>query len=250
LQTAGSRLVGNGYARALRSLAEGRRLRIKLSYDPGHVQARKCAETALMSLGEEGFPSDKLEVNYVCSREGVERFGEFLGLLQSRGVAVKALDLIWYSDIGNRLGSTQASGFFRENYQPMGAVRQNLAKKGYKLVGLRSKVFGVIEEEYDNASGHRVRVRDSTRGTTYVPVCTTCSFWVLGLCQEGIYQLEITSGHRLKVCRHRPELAISLDEALTDDLAAGKTGRTEAALQKCFHDYYSGVWRDSRFSAP
>lgn len=248
LQTAGSGLGAQDGRAALCSAAP--RLRVKLSLDPGHAQTKTVAMDAIDALLHDGFPSDRIAVNYVCDRAGVAELSDFLKWLRDRRVAAKLLDLVWYRDIGNRVGVPQPHAYFSDRYVPMRVVRDLLTPAGYAQVALLDKHFGVTEEVFRDAGGHILRLRDSARGTTYGGRCVSCELYADAMCQEGIYQLEITSDYRLKVCRHRADLSRDIGEAIGADLASRTSSHTEAALREYVCEFYADSRREVRFSRP
>jgi len=248
LQTAGYGLVEDGAVSRLAAL--GSRLRIKLSHDPGHAQAGTVAKEAISRLLEGGVLSNAIEVNYVADAKGLKAFDDFLTPLREKRISLKILDLLWYSDLGSRAGQISAERFFRDNYVDMESIRNRLIDIGYMFVGYLDKHFGVMEEVYEDCSGHRVRVRDTARGTTYSNRCTTCNYYTEGLCQEGVYQVEVTSDWRLRLCRHRRDLSRPVADEIGADLAGGTTHHIERALMEYVSENYTGLQREARFAPP
>jgi molybdenum cofactor biosynthesis enzyme MoaA len=247
IQTAGIGFAAPEARKAL--LSAQARLRVKLSIDPGHRQTNEKAEQTISSLLAEGFPRNQIEVNYVCDAVGLAHLKTYIQKLARFGVSLKLLDLLWYGDMGNRL-SKRARYDFLTSYVDMHRVRDVLGRLHYELLGEIDKNLGVVEEIYQNKVGHRVRLRDSAKGTTYGDRCTTCDHYATGNCQEGIYQLEITSDLRCKICRHRPDLTLDISRAVRDDLASQSTTATQEALKRAFAGFFSGIHRARKFMVP
>jgi hypothetical protein len=68
--------------------------------------------------------------------------------------------------------------------------------------------YGIPMSEF-KYDGIYIRVKDTKKSSVYSPICNGCRYF---LCQEGLYQLTLTSDGQLKMCRHRPDISINLSQ--------------------------------------
>lgn len=176
----------------------------------------------------------KVGINTVVTqinKNDIELLTEFC---RASGFYLKLMDLNWYADLPN--------GYWEKNFVDLRGLRADLAKrfsskKEVKTIG----DFGIPMTQFVVSEGSFVRIKDSNRGSTYSPYCEDpkCPYFP---CQEGIYQLSFTSDGKLKVCRHRPDLAIHIAESLRakDDKAVEEAIRTQINrffVAAHFHDH-------------
>ncbi|MGB2985597.1 MAG: radical SAM protein [Phycisphaerae bacterium] len=122
------------------------------------------------------------------------------------GFYLKIMDLNWYGDL-------DPQEYWRENFVPLSAFRDRF-REAYQERAVATTVggYGIPMNEFQLTDSSFIRIKDHTLGSTYSPFCKTCEFFP---CQEGVYQLTLTSDGKLKVCRHRDrDTAIDVSQAL------------------------------------
>lgn len=249
LQTSGYRLLADAETLPL-LVKHSDRLRIKLSYDSAHAEVRETSLRSVHELVAAGFPRAQLEVNYVCDRMGVtSSLEEALDLFRELGIGMKLLDVIWYEHMGNRVpGAPRGDEAFREAYAEMQLVRDLLVEKGYRRTRKLDKRYGVREDLWFR-DDHQVRTRDSQHGAAYGQSCVVCPYYHDGRCQEGVYQIDVTSDLLLKLCWHRKDISLNIESAISEDLAnrSGGAPKTAALFTRFFEMYYARAVKERRF---
>jgi molybdenum cofactor biosynthesis enzyme MoaA len=142
-------------------------------------------------------------INTVVTKDNYRELPDMIKFCQKNKLNIKLLDLNWYADTGKYWDSHYKglADFVKIN------SKYTSKKNAYTLGG-----YGIPMTILDN-KGTKIIVKDSSRGAQYSPICKGCSFLpnkTKHYCQEGIYELTLTADGKLKICRHRPDLGISI----------------------------------------
>jgi len=176
-------------------------------------------------------------INTVAMRETWDSIPHLIDYASRPGLYLKVLDLNDYADL--------APGYWERNYVSTGSLVTDLAKLYTPRTVRAPGGFGIPMAEFTVADGSYVRIKDSRQGSTYSPLCLDppCSHFP---CQEGVYQLTLTSDGRLKVCRHRPDLGVDISALLKhrDEKAVSRAinGQMNSFFGPAFFHSHDGVF--------
>jgi molybdenum cofactor biosynthesis enzyme MoaA len=173
-------------------------------------------------------------INTVVTNLNVDDISSLIDYCKIGGFYLKLMDLNWYED-------QQPPEFYTTHYVSLGSIINTINtqypnKRHHKTVG----GYGIPMTDYVLNNQTFVRIKDHTIGSTYAPLCVdSCRFYP---CQEGLYQLTFTADGRLRACRHRPDLAVDISDALHhNEYDAVKT-----ALDNIIDKFYRGAFFFSR----
>ena len=141
----------------------------------------------------------KVRINAVLTKKN---YGEVLSLINfccNKRIDLKILDLNCF-DLPGYLA-------WRNIYKSTAVVVNHLVKENFdKAIIHTVGNYGIPMSEF-KLDGISIRIKNSKNSSTYSPVCRDCKYF---LCQEGLYQLTLTSDGRIKMCWHRPDINADL----------------------------------------
>jgi len=154
----------------------------------------------------------RVRINTVVTRITLSGIWEMLSWCCDNNLSVKLLDVNQFADPGSQL--------WKNLYVPLIDIRNALRDESDSVCwthGLGG--YGIPMEEF-SWNGIQITVKDSSIGTTYSTLCKDCPLlWSKGIslyCQEGLYNLTLTTDGNLIMCRHRADLAVSLTKSIQD----------------------------------
>jgi len=167
------------------------------------ITGSDCLGNVLAGIEEAVKQSIPLRINAVVTQENYGGIFDLIDYCSERKIDIKLFDLNWFKE--------QKAGYWDRNFQSLTNITKNLRKisSGERMV-YADGGYGIPMKEFD-VKGIRVRLKDSLLGTTYSSFCKGCPLLPNGrqhFCQEGLYNLFLTSDGRLKICRHRNDIAV------------------------------------------
>lgn len=147
----------------------------------------------------------KVRVNVVLTKDNCGDIFELINFCHRETVDLKILDLNCFDMPGYSV--------WRDLYKSPSIISRRLAKiKLAKKIIYTKGNYGIPMNEF-KWDGIAIRIKDTRKPAVYAPVCQGCGYF---LCQEGLYQLTLTSDGRLKMCRHRPDISLNLNKETSD----------------------------------
>ncbi len=180
-------------------------------------------------------------INTVVSAINVNDVDSLVDYSEENGFYIKLMDLNWYDD-------QEPRDFYNTHYVRLTALSERLRRK-YPCSRSHTTIggYGIPMTDYIVNDKTFVRMKDHTRGSTYAPYCTdSCPFFP---CQEGLYQITLTVDGRLRACRHRPDLA----EDISDALARRDRDMIWASIDSILNHFFRPAFifvRDREFAPP
>jgi len=170
-----------------------------------------------------------IQLNTVVIRETASQVERLLDFIEDRGnISLKLLELVYYEFPGH--------DFWRENYIPITDVLPLLEARAHHQQWLRPPgSFGTPMRLFELDGGSSVIVKDGTIGAVYADVCQDCPLFP---CQDGLYGLTVTIEGLLKICKHRPDLHMSLRDARQDINHGTINKAVSCAVQRYESAYY------------
>ena len=148
----------------------------------------------------------KTRINMVVIKDNYNEVTAMIKFCQSVGADLKLLDLNYYEDVGKK--------YWLDNYQPLTELTKELSAKSSIRPVVFSKGGYGIPMTLLRLKNINVLIKDSKKGAMYGYGCKNCSFLPAKrkkfYCQEGIYNLTLTVDGKLKICKHRPDIGVSL----------------------------------------
>ena len=77
----------------------------------------------------------------------------------------------------------------------------------------------------------KIRVKNSKQGSTYSQICKKCKYFKNKLCQEGLYNLVLTTDGMLRMCKHRLDISLDVSDKPRNEI--------KNDLEKMFENYKS-----------
>jgi len=144
-----------------------------------------------------------IRINTVLTQRNYRGIFDLIDFCRKKQVDLKILDLNCFDFLGYSR--------WKELYiSPSQIVRQlenlGLNKRTIYTTGN----YGIPMLEF-YCDGITIRIKDTKKNSVYAPVCKNCKYF---LCQEGLYQLTFTSDGKLKMCKHRPDIYIDLNQRI------------------------------------
>ncbi len=173
-----------------------------------------------------------LRINVVLTKKNYSGIWDLIDYCITKKIDLKILDLNYFRIPGKE--------YWTQNYQST----QDLIKKLRSLSTSENVVYGpggygipMIEFKVD---GIKIRVKDSTKGTTYSSACENCELYPekshKHYCQEGLYEMFLSSGGKLRTCKHRSDLCVNFSK-----INLNNEDEIRAGFSKVL-DYYKGVY--------
>lgn len=142
----------------------------------------------------------KIRVNVVLTKYNYSEIFRLIDFCQNQALDLKILDLNCFD--------TPGYSAWKKLYISPSYISSYLQKNG-----LSSRIiytegnYGIPMQEF-RLGRINIRIKDTKGPSAYSPVCKGCRYF---LCQEGLYQLSLTSDGKLKMCRHRQDLSVDLN---------------------------------------
>ena len=149
-------------------------------------------------------------INTVVTKDNKDDIKSLVDFCSKNGCYLKLMDLNWYSD-------QVPHNYWQKKYHPTTDYIRDFSEL-YKNEKVTTKGgYGIPMQQFEISNKTWIRIKDSSVGSTYAPYCLDkCE--VFHSCQEGIYQLTLTSDGKLKICRHKPaETSIDISGYLREN---------------------------------
>ncbi len=145
-----------------------------------------------------------ITINMVISKNNNRDIFEMSNFCISNSLDLKLLDLNYFDMPGKN--------FWDKSYFSLDGVVDSLKKK-YEKYEIISTCGGYGIPMFEFYVGrNKITVKNSKMGSTYSESCKKCKYFINGLCQEGLYNLVLTADGKLRICKHREDLAIDISE--------------------------------------
>jgi len=133
--------------------------------------------------------------------------------------------------------------YWIENYQKLDGIIDYLnCKASSKEVTRGDGGYGIPMLEF-TLMNSKIKVKNSLFGTTYAPICRTCPLFkhthiskdgtTLPYCQEGLYEIFLSSDGKLRFCRHRTDLSLDFKKIDLDN-----PNEIKIVFQKMLKNYF------------
>ena len=162
-------------------------------------------------------------INTVVTKDNEAELQEIFEFSTSHGAYLKVLDFDWYPDL--------ASDLWRTNYVSTSEVEFSGIEYEVDDTVYTHGGYGLAMKSYNQGSKELAKIKDTTKGATYGAACSGCKYFP---CQEGVYQLSITTDFKIKVCRLRPDLGISVFDIVANRDANAFKDLIGVALKEFF----------------
>lgn len=152
----------------------------------------------------------RIRINAVLTKKNYNDIFNLINFCHSKELDLKILDLNCFDIPGY---ST-----WKNLYKSPSEIIDFLEmKKLNKRIIYTTGDYGIPMPEF-KWGGINIRIKDTKKSSVYSPACRNCKY---RLCQEGLYQMTLTSDGKLKMCRHRPD--INIDLSRKDDTETKKS---------------------------
>jgi cyclic pyranopterin phosphate synthase len=150
-----------------------------------------------------------VQLNTVVMRQNLDQVGSLIDLVERHGpTRLKLLELVYYEYPG--------IDFWKHSFVDMGEIIPELERRASSVSWEKPPgAFGTPMRIYEVANGSTIVVKDGKLGAVYADVCDGCPLFP---CQDGLYGLSLTADGSLKMCKHRPDLHISIKTGSSDEV--------------------------------
>ena len=166
-----------------------------------------------------------VQLNMVVMQQNVHQVGPLIDLAERHGpTRLKLLELVYYEYPGIE--------FWKESFVDLGEIIPELERRADSVSWERPPgAFGTPMRVYEVANGSTIVVKDGKVGAVYADVCDGCPLFP---CQDGLYGLSLTADGALKMCKHRPDLHISI--------RTGSSSEVDSAVAEIANRYRSAYY--------
>ena len=147
----------------------------------------------------------KIRINTVLTQKNCDDILNLIEFCYNKQLDLKILDLNCFDVPGYSMWKTLYKS-------PLKIVNFLERKGSIKKIIYTTGNYGIAMPEF-RLNGISIRIKDTKKGSVYSPICINCRYF---LCQEGLYQITLTSDGKLKMCRHRSDISIDLNHKKTD----------------------------------
>jgi molybdenum cofactor biosynthesis enzyme MoaA len=147
-----------------------------------------------------------LEINMVVIRKNFDHVWDMIDFCINNDVSLKLLDLVYYDNY--KVKNYEPNKYFFENYTNLDFLYQGFDDLfGKPSVTMLSSGRGIPMQKYKIGKTSTLTIKNSHNGSTFAELCTKCPLFP---CQEGLFNLSLSSSGKITPCRLRNDIAIDL----------------------------------------
>ena len=169
-----------------------------------------------------------IRLNVILTRRNFGERWHFIDFAIDQGINLKFLDLDYFVNPG--------AGIWDREFVPLTGFVNEAKQKFKKYEEIWRVGHTGIPMTKIQANSTTILFKDSTRGTHYTPGCEKCPLHPAQArkhhCQEGLYEMFITSDGRCSICKHRSDKGVDLKKFGFD-----KPTKIEPSLHKMLKYY-------------